>query len=159
MSTPIHDEHGNPVSDATASYVARNRPAPKRRGPTPEAKVLADCTAYLEQCGFYVLRTSAALAIFGDRKMQVGRAGGHDITACSPSGRFVSVETKSAKGTPTPAQLRQRRFILRRNGIVLIPHSKAELRSGLIEAFGADAINVWERTDWKAEWAAMERES
>ena len=43
-----------------------------------------------------------------------------------------------------PEQLRQRQFILRRNGIVCIPHSKDELRDQLIAAFSEETIRDWE---------------
>src|SRR5689334_2029540 len=94
-----------PEDIARARGMRRYTP-PKRTGKTPEAKVLTACIKYLERLGFYVLRTSAGLTEFGGRKMQIGRAGGHDLTCCAPNGRYVSVEVKSATGTPSPAQIR-----------------------------------------------------
>lgn len=117
---------------------------PKRSGKTPEAKVAAACVKWLELLDFYVLRTGAGMVEFDGRKVQVGRAGGHDYTCCAPNGRYVSMEVKSATGAPSPAQLRQRQFILRRNGIVTIPHSLEELKSDMRAAFGADMIERWE---------------
>jgi hypothetical protein len=98
----------------------------------------------LELCGFYVLRTSAGMVTIDGRAVAIGRKGGHDYTCCAPNGSFVSVETKSATGKASPAQLRQREFIQRRNGVVSLPHSLAELQADLREAFGAAVVAQWE---------------
>lgn len=142
----------DPNLPESAYHVARNTTAPKKKSAKPEAAVLKACIAYLEDCGCYVLRTSSALATFGERKMQVGRVGCADLTLCTPDGRYVACEVKSATGTPTPEQLRQQRFVQRRGGISLIVHSKAELRAALIAAFGAATVACWEATDWRAMW-------
>lgn len=136
-------EHG-PDTTYQFSHVALNRDTPKRRGKTPEAKVAEACVKWLELLDFYVLRTGAGMVDYEGRKVQVGRAGGHDYTCCAPNGRFVSMETKSATGKPTEGQLRQRNFIKRRNGIVTIPHSLDELKADMIAAFGAQTIADWE---------------
>ena len=139
---------GPPIdpTDYQFSHVSRRPPTPtkKRSGSTPEAKVSASIDTYLELLDFYVLRTSAGMANFDGRQVQIGRKGTHDRTCCAPNGRYVSIEIKSKTGTPTPAQLRQRTFILRRNGVVIIPHSVAELRAGLVDAFGEQTVNDWE---------------
>ena len=137
--------YDGPPTDYELSYVARNKPTTKKRsGQTPEAKVAADCVKYLERLDFYVLRTGAGLIEVDGRKIAVGRKGGHDYTCCAPNGRFVSVEAKSATGRPSDAQLRQQRFIERRGGIVIIPHSVDELRAGLVAAFGETTVKDWE---------------
>ena len=117
----------------------------KRTGQTPEAKVAKACIAWLKLCGFYVLRTGAGMVDIGGRKIAIGRAGGHDYTCCAPNGRYVSVETKSMSGKPSAAQLRQREYILRRNGIVSIPHSLDELQHDMRAAFGVEQVAEWER--------------
>lgn len=133
-----------PPTEYERSYVPLNRDKPKRSGQTPEAKVASACVKYLESLDFYVLRTGAGLIDIDGRKVAVGRKGGHDYTCCSPDGKFVSVEIKSATGKPSEAQLRQQRFIERRGGIVIIPHSKDELRAGLVSAFSAQTVADWE---------------
>lgn len=133
-----------PPTDYERSYVPLNRTPKKRSGATPEAKVASACVKYLEQLDFYVLRTGAGLIEIDGRKVSVGRKGGHDYTCCAPNGRFVSMEVKSATGKPSEAQLRQRQFILRRNGIVTIPHSLDELKADMRAAFGEQTVNDWE---------------
>jgi|SRR5215216_2470159 len=132
---------------AKSSHAAmyHKAPAKKRSGKTPEAKVIAACIKYLETLDFYVLRTGAGMATMNNRKVQIGRTGGHDLTCCAPNGRFVSIEVKSEHGEPTPAQLRQCSFIERRNGIVIIPHSQTELRAALVNHFGLSTIEQWEQ--------------
>ena len=138
------------ITEYEKTYVPGRTAKPVRHGATPEAKVSKAIDSYLELLDFYVLRTSAGMAQIEGRKMSMGRIGTHDRTCCAPgSGRFVSIEIKSAKGHASPAQLKQRDLILRRNGIVIIPHSKEELREGLIEAFGEQCVKDWE-TLWKA---------
>jgi len=121
------------------------KPKPKRTGKTPEAKVSDAIDDYLTELDFYVIRTSAGFTRIEDRAIQIGRKGQHDRTCCAPNGRFVSIEIKSATGTPSPAQLRQRDFIMRRNGIVIIPHGVAELRAGLVAAFSEQVVSDWEK--------------
>lgn len=123
----------------------RRPPTPKKRsGKTPEAKVSAAIDTYLKQLDFYVLRTSAGMAEIDGRKMSIGRAGTHDRTCCAPNGAYVSIEIKSAIGTPTPAQLRQREFIERRHGLVIIARSPADVRAALVARFGEDVVKGWE---------------
>lgn len=136
---------GPPIDDYQFTHVPLNRaPAKKRSGQTPEAKVAKACVAWLELCDFYILRTGSGVVTIEGRRMAVGRAGGHDYTCCAPNGAFVSVETKSATGTPSAGQLRQREFILRRNGVVSIPHSLAELQADMRAAFGDAVVAQWE---------------
>ena len=117
------------ITEYEKTYVPGRHAKPERRGATPEAKVSKAIDAYLELLDFYVLRTSAGMAQIEGRKMSMGRIGTHDRTCCAPNGRYVSIEIKSAKGSPSPAQLRQNEFIQRRNGIVIIAHSVDELKS------------------------------
>jgi hypothetical protein len=135
---------------ATPEEIARARgmrrySQPKRSGKTPEAKVSAAIDKYLKRLGFYVLRTGAGMAEIDGRKIQIGRTGGHDRTCCAPNGRFVSIEIKAPGGKPTDAQLRQRDFILLRQGVVIIPDSVPALRAGLVVAFGETEVARWER--------------
>jgi len=130
---------------ARATHAAMYPPKPKRRtGKTPEAKVSEQIDKYLKQLDFYVLRTSAGMAEIGGRKIALGRTGGHDRTCCAPNGCYVSIEIKSATGTPTPAQLRQREFIERRKGLVIIARSAADVRAGLVARFGEAVVRGWE---------------
>lgn len=133
-----------PPTDYERSYVPLNRQPKRRSGQTPEAKVASACVKWLELLDFYVLRTGAGLIEINGRKVAVGRKGGHDYTCCAPDGSFVSVEIKRATGKPSEAQLRQRQFILRRNGIVTIPHSLDELKADMRAAFGEQTVNDWE---------------
>lgn len=133
-----------PPTDYELHYVARNKATPKKRsGKTPEAKVLKACIAYLESLDCYVLRTSAGVASIDGRTMAIGRAGLPDILVCK-NGRFIAIECKAEKGTVSDAQQRQHEFIRRRGGIVIIPHSVAELRAGLVAAFGEQTVVDWE---------------
>lgn len=133
-----------PPIDYELSYAPLNRqPKPKRTGSTPEAKVLKACIAYLEDLDCYVLRISAGVTAIEGRTMAIGRAGLPDILACK-NGRFIAVECKAERGRVSEAQQRQHEFIKRRNGIVIIPHSVDELRSGLVAAFGAECVGDWE---------------
>lgn len=144
------------MSDYQFTHVPLNRDKPKRSGKTPEAKVAAACVKWLELLDFYVLRTGAGMVEWEGRKVQVGRKGGHDYTCCAPNGIFVSMEVKSETGEPSPAQLRQATFILRRHGIVTIPHSLDELKADMRKAFGAQTIQDWE-TLGNARQAALRR--
>ena len=132
------------ITSYQAQHVPLNCSPKKRSGTTPEAKVAADCVKYLEKLDFYILRTGAGLINIDGRKIAVGRKGGHDYTCCAPNGKFVSIEVKSATGKPSDAQLRQQRFIERRGGIVIIPHSVGELLAGLVAAFGEQTVADWE---------------
>lgn len=132
-------------SEYVRTYVPLNRSAkPQRSGATPEAKIAKQIDDYLKLLDFYVLRTSAGMAEIDGRTIALGRKGTHDRTCCAPNGRYVSIEIKSAKGSATPAQLRQREFIQRRQGVVIIPHSVEELRAGLVQAFGEQTVSDWE---------------
>jgi len=145
--------YDGPPSDLEArnlyaqTHQRRNAPKPTkpRTGATPEAKVLKACIDYLEDdLDCYVLRTSAGMATIGDRKLAIGRAGCPDLTVCLPNGKYCSVECKASGGRVSDAQQRQHEFIRRRNGIVIIPHSVAELRAGLVAAFGEECVHDWE---------------
>lgn len=120
-------------------------PAKKRKGATPEAKVSAQIDKYLAKLGFYVLRTSAGMATIDGRKIQMGRAGTHDRTCCAPNGHYVSIEIKSETGAPTDAQLRQKEFIERRGGLVIVARSAADVRLALVARFGETVVSGWER--------------
>lgn len=151
MSDPFWD-FGPPTDDIAAINRAalsrhtgrRQEPTKRRSGATPEAKVAKACVAWLEGCGFYVLRTGAGLLSVGGRKIKIGRDGGHDYTCCAPNGRYVSMEVKRGDGEPSDAQLKQREYILRRNGIVTIPHSLDELKADMHAAFGTAQIAQWQ---------------
>ncbi len=126
------------------SHVPLNRaPKKKRSGSTPEAKILKACIAYLEQIDCYVLRTSAGVTSIEGRMMAIGRAGLPDILVCK-NGHFIAVECKALGGRVSEVQSRQHEFIRRRGGIVIIPHSVDELRSGLVEVFGEQTVEDWE---------------
>lgn len=125
----------------------------KRSGATPEAKIAKACVSWLEACGFYVLRTGAGLLSVGGRKIKIGRDGGHDYTCCAPNGRYVSMEVKRGDGTPSDAQLKQRDYILQRNGIVTIPHSLDELKADMQQAFGAAQLAQWREEERRRQQA------
>ena len=131
------------ITDYEKTYVARRQAKPKRKGATPEAKVLKACIAYLESLDCYTLRTSSGFTNFGDRSVTMGRAGLPDILCCK-AGRFIAVECKADRGTVSEAQARQHGFIRARGGIVIIPHSVAELRAALVEVFGEQTVKDWE---------------
>lgn len=135
------------AAEARARRAAqRPKPTTTRKGQTPEAKAAEDIDKYLKQLDFYVIRTSAGLAEIGGRKIQIGRKGQHDRTCCAPGGYFVTIEIKSERGTPTPAQLRQQRFIERRGGLVIMgARSRADVRAALVARFGEEQVALWEQ--------------
>lgn len=127
------------------THALYHKPQPKKRsGKTPEALVSAAIDKYLEKLDFYVLRTSAGMAEIDGRTIQIGRAGTHDRTCCSPMGHYISIEIKSASGKPTPDQERQRLFIERRHGLVIIARSVADVRAALVERYGETTVRIWE---------------
>lgn len=74
-----------------------------------EANVMNDCMVALSAAGCLVFRNNCG--VLPDKtgrpiRYGVGNPGGADLIGIAPDGRFLAVETKSALGQPTEAQLR-----------------------------------------------------
>jgi len=77
---------------------------------TPEKKVKDKVVAVLKQRGAYYFFPST----FG-----LGRSGVPDIICCS-NGRFLAIECKAGKNTPTPLQIREMTAIAEAGGIAIV---------------------------------------
>jgi hypothetical protein len=144
-ATVICDEHGEPVSDYTATYVARNRPTPKKRtGKTSEALVSAAVDRYLKKIGAINIRTNAgAWQDEAGYYIQGAKAGTSDKTCCI-AGAFVAIETKSATGKLTEAQERYQARVTRLGGLYIVARSAGDVRSALVTRFGESVVKGWE---------------
>lgn len=141
-----HDGPPSEITDYQLHHVPLNRQPKKRKGSTPEAKVLKACVEYLELLGCYVSRTGAGLLNVEGRTISMGRTGGLDLTCCTPHGCYLAVDAKSATGKPTPAQLEQQRLIETCGGTALFARSVEELRAQLCAAYGPQRVAQWEAT-------------
>lgn len=139
-----HDGPPADITDYQLHHVPLNRQPKKRKGSTPEAKVLKACIDYLEEIGCYVSRTGAGLVNVEGRTISMGRTGGLDLTCCTPHGCYLAVDAKSAKGKPSAAQLEQQRLIEERGGAALFARSVEELRTQLCAAYGSQRVAQWE---------------
>ena len=77
---------------------------------TPEKAVKDKVVAVLKQRGVYYFFP----ATFG-----MGRSGVPDIICCS-NGRFLAIECKAGKNTPTPLQIREMTAISEAGGIAVV---------------------------------------
>lgn len=138
--------HDGPATDSQFSYVARTKqPAKKRSGKTPEAKVTAACDAYLKSIGALVIRTNSGSWSDEQGNIIMGAKGGtSDKTLCLPGGHFAALELKAGTNTLSAAQQAYKARVERLGGVFIEAHSAAELRAGLVQAFGADRVASWE---------------
>jgi hypothetical protein len=133
-----------PDEIARARGMRRYNP-PKRSGKTPEAKVSGKVDDYLKELGCINIRTnSGSWQDDAGHWIMGSKAGTSDKTCCLPNGRFCAVETKSAKGKLSEAQERYKARVLRLGGIYIEARSKADVRAGLVDAFGEEMIKQWE---------------
>lgn len=116
----------------------------KRKGKTPEAKVKADVEKYLATIGALSLRTGAGLMVVGDRKFSMGRSGCSDLTVLLPGGLWLSVETKSASGTPSDLQRRYGEKVAALGGLFVVARSRDDVRAALVARFGEELVRGWE---------------
>lgn len=132
-------------TDYQFTHVPLNRAKPKRSGPTPEAKVSAACDRYLKKIGAITIRTNAGSWTDEQGNVIMGaKAGTSDKTVCLPGGAFVAVEVKSATGRQTDAQKRYQQRLEAIGGVYILARSAADLRAGLVEAFGESIVAGWE---------------
>lgn len=145
-TTPLRDEHGEPVSDYTATYVARNKPTPKKRsGTTPEALVSVAVDRYLKKIGAINIRTNAgAWQDEAGHYIQGAKAGTSDKTCCI-AGAFVAIETKSATGTLSEPQQRYQARVERLGGLYIVARSAGDVRAALVGRFGESVVRQWEK--------------
>jgi len=118
-----------------------SRPRRRRRRKKPEAKVQTEIVRYLVSKGVVLAVTDAGLLA----KMGLGMgcgvpAGWPDLTGCTPGGRFIGVEVKSAKGRQSEAQAEIQKRIEKAGGLYILAHSLAELKSELAKEEKLDNI-------------------
>jgi hypothetical protein len=130
---------------AQARALRNQRPTTPKRGKTPEAKVKAEVEKYLKQIGALSLRTGAGLMTVGDRKFSMGRSGCSDLTVLLPGGYWLSVETKSAKGTASDLQRRYGETVAALGGLFVVARGRDDVRAALVGRFGEDTVRGWER--------------
>lgn len=128
------------ISSHKAMY--HKPPTKKRTGKTPEAKVSAAIDKYLAKIGALVLRTSAGLVEVEGRKIQIGQRGTSDRVCCI-AGTFVAVEIKATTRT-TEAQEKFLTNVKLHGGLAIVAYSVEDLRSALVERFGAATVEQWE---------------
>lgn len=101
-----------------------------------EGVVLKACLQYLHSIGCSVIRnqTGSAYRKSTDKRgqtrewyIQFGKKGSGDIVACSPSGRWIEVETKAGKNKQQPEQLAREQEIRRRGGVYIVAYSVDDL--------------------------------
>lgn len=107
-----------------------------------ESPVLKSCRQYLELMGYKVIRNNTGKGWFlpyqqgkkppmGARWIEFGEKGSGDLIACSPTGRYLEIETKSTKGKQTPEQVIREDDIKSRNGVYIVAYSTDDLERGL----------------------------
>lgn len=135
-----------PPTDYERSYVPLNRDKKKRSGTTPEAKVSKAIDAYLSLIGCINIRTnSGAWQDEHGNYIYGAKAGTSDKTLCLPGGgRFAAVECKAGTNTLSEAQKRYKARVVALGGLFIEARSVADLRAGLVAAFGAQTVADWE---------------
>lgn len=134
------------TTEAQKRRDAQRPKTPKRRtGKTPEAKVAAECRAYLKRIGALVLRTGAGLVEVEGRKIAIGRAGSSDDTALLPGGYWLSLEYKSERGVLSDLQRRYGETVTALGGLFVVARGKADVRAALVQRFGEAMVISWER--------------
>lgn len=144
--TTDHEGWGADIGpDPQFSYVPLNRAKAKRSGKTPEAKVTAAIDKYLSTLGCIVIRTNSGAWQGEDGNYILGaKAGTSDKTLCLPGGHFAALEIKAGTNTLSAAQKRYKARVESLGGLFIEAHTVAELRAGLVAAFGPQQVAQWE---------------
>lgn len=117
---------------------------PKRKGPTPEAKVSAAIDRYLKKIRAINIRTNAGSWSDDNGHTIMGaKAGTSDKTCCLPGGVFCAIEAK-ATTQQTEAQAKYQARVEALGGLYILARSAADVRAALIEHFGEAQVVLWE---------------
>lgn len=142
--TTDHDGWGHPEFGPDVTHVPLNRAPAKKKYKKPEGNIQKDCTEYMERLGFIVLRTNAGVV-----KTEAGnyfhgiQDGGADLHCCA-WGWFLAVETKAPKKGLRADQQAYQAKVEATGGTYIEAHSVAELRAGLVAAYGPQRVEAWE---------------
>lgn len=117
---------------------------PKRKGPTPEAKVSAAIDRYLKKLGVINIRTNAGAWQDDQGNVIMGAKAGTSDKTCCIAGRFVAVECKAEKGKQSEAQARYQARVEALGGLYILARSATDVRAALVQAFGESTIKSWE---------------
>lgn len=117
---------------------------PKRKGPTPEAKVSAAIDRYLKKIRVINIRTNAGFWQDEQGNTIMGaKAGTADKHCCLPGGHFCAIEAKA--GTKqSEAQAKYQARVEALGGLYILAHSAAEVRAALVARFGEAQVKAWE---------------
>lgn len=117
---------------------------PKRKGPTPEAKVSAAVDKYLKKIGVINIRTNAGAWSDDSGNVIMGAKAGTSDKTCCIAGRFVAVECKAEKGKQSEAQAKYQARVEALGGLYILARSAADVRTALVATFGEATVNGWE---------------
>jgi hypothetical protein len=109
----------------TPSAPSKSRTTRRRK---PEAKVQSEIIKWLVPRGVILAVTDAGLLAKMGLGMSCGiPTGWPDLTACTPSGRFMGVECKAAGGRQSDEQRATQKRIEDNGGLYVLAHSLEEL--------------------------------
>lgn len=133
------------MSDENWAHAMRRHDPPKRKGPTPEAKVSAAIDRYLKKIHVLNIRTNAGSWADDQGNVIMGAKAGTSDKTCCVAGRFVAIECKSATGKQSEAQIKYQTRVEMLGGLYILARSAADVRAALIAAFGAAQVATWEQ--------------
>jgi hypothetical protein len=94
-----------------------------------ESEVLRACLEYLAVKGVFAWRNNTGgVQVDGKRFVRFGIKGSPDILGVMPDGRFLGVETKSAKGRQTAEQREFGEAVRERGGVYIVAKSVLDLQ-------------------------------
>lgn len=129
--------------DHAAMY--KKRP-PKRRGPTPEAKVSAAIDKYLKSLTPRPIVTRANAGSWKDdsgHHILGAKAGTSDKVCLFEGGYWVGIESK-ATTAQRDAQQRFQQRVEALGGLYILARSVADVRAALVQRFGEAVVKGWE---------------
>lgn len=94
------------------------------------------CIAMRNNSGAFKDKYTRKDGSVGEYHVRLGRKGWSDVIACSPKGRFIEVEAKSADGKQSPEQKQHQAEVEQRGGIYILARSVDDLESRKIEILG-----------------------
>lgn len=99
-------------------------PAPKQQ---PESPIVYTCLKWLLDNGYYVWRNATGGCKAGNRWLHFGLKGSGDIIGMTRSGRFLSVEIKTATGVLRPEQATFMERVRAHGGMAIVARSVEDL--------------------------------
>lgn len=103
-------------------------PRDRKAGSQSEANIMRECMMALSQAGCVIWRNNTG--VLPDRNGKPIRfglcVGSADLIGIAPDGRFLAVETKTALGQPTEAQVRFLAAVRKAGGRAGIARSAAD---------------------------------